>query len=109
MMYDGGDVPVCVECLDMRKPKRKPPVPEQHIQNYTALSRDFVEAMARYRDATEEFEAMMGKLRSGLLYPQRIKNASSDLTIARNKMMTAYSRLNEYFAGHLSVTSRMVS
>lgn len=98
-IYEGGDVPVCVECLDRLKAKRKLPASEQPI--HAALLQDFRDAAARSDEATREFQAVMGRLPSGLPQSQRIKNASCNLTIARNRMMTAHNRLNEYIARDL--------
>jgi hypothetical protein len=41
----------------------------------------------------------MGQFPSGLPYPdgaQRIKNASTNLTLARREMMRAHTRLNDF-------------
>jgi len=95
--YDGGDVPNCIECSDARKARRKPPATEQQIR--TTLFQDVFEATARNNEATSEFEAVMGKFPNGLPHPdgaQRIKNASSCLTIARKEKMKAHNRLNDY-------------
>lgn len=51
-IYDGGDVPVCVECLDARKAERNPSTTEQHVYAYIARSYEFFEATSRYREAT---------------------------------------------------------
>ena len=96
-LYDGGDVPICIECSDARKARRKPPATEQQIR--TTLFQDVFEATARNNEATREFEAVMGQFPSGLPHPdgaQRIKNASSSLTVARKEKMKAHDRLNDY-------------
>jgi hypothetical protein len=52
-----------------------------------------------YFRTTREFEAVMGQFPSGLPYPagaKRIKNASSKLSAARERMVTAHHRLNDY-------------
>ena len=95
-LYDGGDVPICIECSDARKARRKPPATEQQIR--TTLFQDVFEATARNNEATREFEAVMGQFPSGLPHPdgaQRIKNASSILTVARKEKMKAHNRLND--------------
>ena len=38
-IYDGGDVPICVECSDVRKTTEIPSVAEQHI--HAALFQDY--------------------------------------------------------------------
>ncbi len=108
-IYDGGDVPICRECLDIREAKRKPSATQQHVCDYTPLFHDFLEATAQYHEATKEFEAVMGKSRSGSPHPQRIKNVSSVLALARKKMMMTYNLLNEYIASHQGATLRRVS
>ena len=93
-IYAGGDIPICVECSDARHATRKPSGTEQHI--HATLLRDFRDATTRNNQATREFEAVMGRLPSGLQHAQRIQNASSNLTMARKGMMTAHNRLNDY-------------
>jgi hypothetical protein len=93
-IYAGGDVPICVECSDARKAKGVPSVGEQPIR--AALLQDFRDAAARNDEASREFQAVMGRLPSVLRQPQRINNASCNLTIARKRMMMAHRRLNDY-------------
>ncbi len=95
-LYESG-VPICLGCADART-KRKPPATEQDVRR--ALLQDVLELTARTNEATKEFEAVMGKVPSGLPSPdgtQRIKNASGKLTTARNELMKAHRRLDEYF------------
>jgi len=94
--YDGGDVPVCVECSDRRKAGRQSSATEQHTHTSIVLFHDFLGATARYHEAISEFELVMGQLRNASPDPRRIKNASSKLTIARKEMMMAHRRLNEH-------------
>jgi len=93
--YDGGDVPVCVECSDLRKAGRPALAAVQYTQTYTALFHDFLGATAQYHEAVSRFETIVGRLRSSP-DPQRIKDASNKLTIARKEMMMAHRRLNEH-------------
>jgi hypothetical protein len=37
-IYDGGDIPICVECADVLKATEIPPVVEQHM---AALLQDY--------------------------------------------------------------------
>jgi hypothetical protein len=49
--------------------------------------------------AIREFDEVMSHFPSGLPHPdglQRIKNASSKLSTARQKLATAHNRLNDY-------------
>jgi hypothetical protein len=89
-------VPVCPSCSDART-KRKPPATEEQI--LSTLLQDVIELTARTEQATEEFEAIMGQIPTGLPHPdgtQRIKNASAKLSIARQELMKAHRRLDEY-------------
>ena len=95
-LYDGG-VPICIECSEVRTTKPKPLTTQQQIR--TTLYQDVLQATARNNEATREFEAVMGRLPSGLPHPdgaQRIKNASSSLAVARKEKMKAHNRLNDY-------------
>src|ERR1700676_1874224 len=77
--------------------KPKPLTTQQQIR--TTLYQDVLQATARNNEATREFEAVMGRLPSGLPHPdgaQRIKNASSSLAVARKEKMKAHNRLNDY-------------
>src|SRR5580658_7834305 len=77
--------------------KRKPPVADQHV--LTALLQEALEATAQHNEATREFDAFMGQLTSGLRQrdgAQRIKNASSNLSISRNEKMKAQKRINGF-------------
>ena len=56
-MYEGGDIPICIECLDARKSPRKPPASEPEIR--ASLQREFVTATQRAREAAESFDAIM--------------------------------------------------
>jgi len=97
-LYDGG-VPICLQCSAAQDAKRKPPAMEQSIR--TTLLQDMLEATARNNEASEEFESVMGQLPSGLPNPdgvQRIKNASTKLSIARKGMMTAHNRLHDFLS-----------
>jgi len=96
--YDGGDVPVCVECSDRRKAGRQSSATEQHTHTSIVLFHDFLGATTRYHEAISEFELVMGQSRNGSRDPKRIKDASSNLTILRRKMMIAHRRLNEHRA-----------
>ena len=97
-MYSGG-VPLCVKCSDLWEAKRKPPATTQQISS--TLLQDVIELTARVEEATRQFNAVM-QIPSGLPHPdgvQRIKNASSKLSIARNELMKAHSRLDEHVSG----------
>ena len=94
-LYENG-VPICLRCSDERQAKRKPPATEQQVRS--TLLQDVLELTARVEEATRQFNAAM-QIPSGLPHPdgvQRIKNASSKLSIARNELMKAHTRLEEH-------------
>ena len=98
-MYDGGDVPICIECSDERNVRRKLPAIEDRVR--TTLIQDVIEATALKNQASEAFEIVMGQFPSGLPHPDgslRIKNASVGLSMARKEMMKAHNRLNDYLS-----------
>ena len=89
-LYENG-APTCLKCADA--PKRKPIAMQQEIRN--TLLHDVLEATAQHNEARADFEASM--VPSGLPHPdgtQRIKNTSSNLSIARKNMMAAHKRLD---------------
>ena len=93
-LYCSG-IPICPKCADAREPNRKPPATEQQVRS--TLLQDVLELTARVEEATRQFNDVM-QIPSGMPHPdgvQRIKNASSKLSIARNELMKAHSRLNE--------------
>jgi hypothetical protein len=97
-LYDGG-VPICVECSEASEIKRKPVASTLEIR--TVLLQELVAATARSNEASRQFDDVMGRLPSGIPYPdgsQRIKNASNALTIARKEMSTAHNRLNDFLS-----------
>jgi hypothetical protein len=88
--------PICPTCSNMPT-KRKPAATDQQLRSI--LLQDILELTARTNEAAKEFEAVMGRIPSGLPRTdgtQRIKNASSKLTIARKELMKAHTRLNDY-------------
>ena len=95
-LFDNG-VPICVACSTERSIDHETPVMLQEVRN--TLLHDTLEATARHNEAREEFEAIMGQIPSGLPETdgaQRIKNASSSLSIARRGMMEAHDRLDKF-------------
>ena len=99
-LYSSG-VPICPKCSDAREGKRKPPATEQQVRS--TLLQDVLELTARAEEATRQFNAVM-QIPSGLPHPdgvQRIKNASSKLSIARNELMKAHRRLEEDLGGKI--------
>jgi hypothetical protein len=98
-MYEGGDVPICIECSDARKPNRYPAGSEHEIR--TILHQQFVIASERAREAAEFFDATGSEIPSGMPHPdgvQRIHSASHKVSVARVEMMKAHNRLNDYLS-----------
>ncbi len=98
-MYEGGDIPICIECSDARKPERHPAGSENEIR--AILHQQFVIAAERAREATESFDATVSEIPSGMPHPdgvQRIHNASRKVSVARVEMMKAHNRLNNYLS-----------
>jgi hypothetical protein len=65
------------------------------------LHREVLASTARANAASEELSAIMGDIPSGLPQPdgsQRIQNAAHALRAARNAVMQAHSRLDEFLA-----------
>ncbi len=96
-IYIGGDVPICTECLDAHEAKRNTHATGDLFRN--TLLQEFLEAMALNNEATREFEAAMAQLPGGSQHTvgaQRIRIASRKLSTAREGMMTAHNRLNDY-------------
>jgi hypothetical protein len=99
-LYSCG-VPICPGCSDARGAKRKPPAMEQQVRS--TLLQDVLESTARVEEATRQFNAVM-QIPNGLPHPdgvQRIKNASSNLSIARKELMKAHCRLDEHLGGKM--------
>ena len=97
-LYFGGVVPVCTGCFDAQATERNAPAAKDQTRH--TLFQDFLEAMALYNEATAKYEAVIGQFPIGSSHPvgvQRIKNASSKRSTAREGMMSAYNRLNDYF------------
>jgi hypothetical protein len=96
--YEGGDVPICLECSDARQAKIKPPASEQVGR---LLIQESVEATSRANAALRAFNDVLNLFPSGLPNPdgtQRVQNASRKLIAARKEMGRAHSRLNDFLS-----------
>jgi hypothetical protein len=94
-LYESG-VPICLKCVSAQEAKAKKGHP---ASIHDVLARDLTETTLRAESATTEFNAVTSDVPSFLPYPdgvQRIHNASHELTEARNSMMKAHRRLNDY-------------
>src|SRR5258706_1884895 len=97
-LYD-GQVPICHECADERNGKPKWPEMEREVR--TILMRHLLQARARANAASDEFSAVMGDVPSALPHPdgtQRIHNVSRALFSAREEVMKAHTRLNDFLS-----------
>ena len=94
-LYELG-IPVCVACAD-RRVKGKQPATHGGVRRL--LVQQLSDAVARADAASENFSAVMGQIPSGTPHSdgaQRIKNASREMSNARDEMMKAHHRLNEF-------------
>jgi len=97
-LYYSG-VPICLKCSEEResKPSKKPPTSSTTIQK--VLVDEIVEATARVNQTSREFFDVMGHIPTGFPHPdgpQRIHNASSNLSTARKDLMRAHTRLDDF-------------
>ena len=88
-LYEGPS-PICVPCA------------ETSMANRVArakLLHDLDEATRRAEAAKDAFTAVTGSIPSGIPHPdgtRRIHNASHELNVARDEMMKAHNRLNDF-------------
>jgi hypothetical protein len=95
-LYDGG-VPICIKCSDLWEAQRKPPGTEKQIR--AALKDELAAATEQAVQASEAFLKVTAEIPSGLPHPdgtQRIHNASHEMSQARERMLLAHKRLNDY-------------
>jgi hypothetical protein len=88
-LYD-GHTPICMDC-DIALPERRAVRAE--------LFHNLHQATKRAEAALEAFALVNSDIPSGLPHPdgvQRIHNASLELTAARDEMMNAHNRLNDF-------------
>ena len=96
----GSDgVPLCKSCSS--KPQSEIEKLKTARQIRAGLQREILASTARADAASEALSAIMDDIPSGLPQPdgsQRIQNAAHALAAARNEVMRAHSRLDEYLA-----------
>jgi hypothetical protein len=88
-LYEGL-TPLCVRCADMTPAWRA---------EAARLFHDLSEATHRADAATEAFATISSDIPSDLPHPdgtQRIRNASRELTTARDELLKAHNLLNEF-------------
>ena len=92
-------VPLCEMCSGRPEGEIGRLQTDQRIR--ADLQRKMLASTARAHAASEKLIAIMGDIPSGLPQPDdslRIQNAARALSAARNEMMNAHSRLNEFLA-----------
>jgi hypothetical protein len=97
-LYTSG-VPVCLKCTESRQNKRESPTSDHPVLNI--LQRDLQEATERVTAATAVFNAVTSETPSGFPHPdgtQRIHNASREMSQARDGLMIAHNRLNDFLS-----------
>ena len=90
-------VPLCEECAG--KPENEIGKLKTDRQIRASLHREILASTARAHAASEALSAIMSDIPSGLPQPdgsQRIQNAARALAAARNEVMQAHSRLDEF-------------
>jgi len=95
MLYESG-VPICLKCAAIREANSK----KDHAAGFRSeLAGALTEATLRNELTTMEFNAITGDIPSSIPQPdgaQRIHNASGSLSAARDEMIKAHRRLNDY-------------
>lgn len=92
-------IPLCEECAG--KPESEIGRLNTARQIRAALQRELLASTARAHAAAEALSAIMRDIPSGLPQSdgsQRIQNAAHALAAARNEVMRAHSRLDEFLA-----------
>jgi hypothetical protein len=92
-------LPLCEECSG--KPESEIRKLKANRQIRAALNGEILAATARAHAASEELRAIMRDIPSGLPQPDgslRIQNAAHALAAARNQVMEAHSRFDEFLA-----------
>ena len=88
-LYDGG-TPVCVDCAD---------APASQHSIAARLHKEVAAATERAEAANAAFHALMRDIPSNMPHPdgsQHLHNASRELTLARQAMMEATLRHNDF-------------
>ena len=86
-----ANMPVCIRCADARSPE----------ETRASLIQNLEDATLRADAASEAFQKVLADIPSNIPHPdgvQRIKNASQQLTKARDEMMEANRLLDDYIS-----------
>ena len=94
-LYESGLL-ICLKCVALQEAKAKK---DHSASVHEVLVRDLTEATLSAESAATEFSAVTSDIPSFIPPPdgaQRIRNVSHQLADARNAMMKAQHRLNEF-------------
>jgi hypothetical protein len=92
-------VPLCETCSGKPETEIQKLKTDREIR--AALQREILASAVRAHAASEKLSAIMADIPSGLPQPdgsQQIQNAAHALAAARNEVMKAHSRLDEFLA-----------
>jgi hypothetical protein len=96
MLYESG-VPVCPTCASLQQAKFEKK--DDAALMHAALVRDLTNATLQTESAMIEFNAVTSDIPSFVPQPEgtrRIHNVSRALSAARDEMMRAHKRLNDF-------------
>jgi hypothetical protein len=102
-----SEVPICMACSEQREQQKRPAELESQLR--AQLMQDLLKTSQRAKNASESFLNLLKDGPSGLPHPDgalRIQKASHELTIARQEMEQAHSRLNLYLSRGILLENR---
>jgi hypothetical protein len=102
-LYVNG-TPTCIKCAEGREAGRDQlggnhTAPTSEMKVREILRQEVLKTTATLDAASEEFNALLNAIPSGVPHPdgtQRIQVASRTVSAARNDMIRAHSRLNDF-------------
>jgi hypothetical protein len=98
-LYENG-TPLCVMCAGARAVSPQPSSAESQIR--LSLLQEVRQATDRVNAAAESFSVIIQDIPSDVPHPDgtlRITKASHELSAAREEMMRAHRRLNDFLSG----------
>lgn len=97
-LYENG-TPLCVGCAEAKAVKPRPSSTESQIRS--RLLEEVRQAMERVNAAAENFSSIIQDIPSVVPHPDgalRITHASHELSTAREELMRAHHRLNDFLS-----------
>lgn len=97
-LYENG-TPICVVCAETKAANPRPSSDESQIRR--KLLEEVRRATERVNAAAERFSSIIKDIPSDVPHPDgalRITHASRELSTAREEMMRAHHRLNEFLS-----------